>query len=123
MCIRDRLWDLDSDNILENALVPAIIEGDEEKMYNISDRLGIDIDAINTAIIIRPVFDQADTREQLQTLRSLIRAVKNCADAFGKDIIIDTYGIYIICFIVYASTILSLIHIYQSRRQSRFRCQ
>ena len=67
--IFSKLWDLDSDNILENALVPAIIEGDEEKMYNISDRLGIDIDAINTAIIIRPVFDQADTREQLQTLR------------------------------------------------------
>ncbi len=103
--IFSKLWDLDSDNILENALVPAIVEGDEEKMYNISDRLGIDIDAINTAIIIRPVFDQADAREQLQTMRSLIRSAKDCADAFGKQIIIDTYGIYIICFIVYASSI------------------
>lgn len=103
--IFSKLWDLDSNNILENALVPAIIEGEEEKMYSISEKLGIDIDAINTAIIIRPAFEHGDTREQLQTMRSLIRAVKDCADAFRKEIIIDTYGIYIICFIVYASSI------------------
>ena len=103
--IFSKLWELDSNNILENALVPAIIEGEEEKMYSISEKLGIDIDAINTAIIIRPALDHGDAREQLHTMRSLIRAVKDCAGAFDKDIIIDIYGIYIICFIVYASSI------------------
>lgn len=102
-----KLWELDSNNILENALVPAIVEGDEEKMYSISARLHIDIDAINTAIIIRPTFDHSDTKEQLHTMRKLIRSVKGCAHTFDKEIIIDTYGIYIICFIVYASSMES----------------
>lgn len=103
--IFSKLWELDSDNILANALVPAIVEGDEEKMYSLSAKLGIDIDAINTAIIIRPVFDHDDTKEQLHTMRNLIRTVKDNAEAFDKEIIIDTYGIYIVCFIVYASSI------------------
>lgn len=105
--IFSKLWELDSNNILANALVPAIVEGDEEKMYNVSAKLGIDINAINTAIIIRPAFDHQDTREQLHTMRKLIRAIKDCTDTYQKEIIIDTYGIYIICFIVYASSIES----------------
>lgn len=102
-----KLWELDSNNILENALVPAIVKGDEEKMYNISAKLHIDIDAINTAIIIRATFDHSDTREQLHTMRKLIHSIKDCAHTFDKEIIIDTYGIYIICFIVYASSMES----------------
>lgn len=105
--IFSKLWELDSNNILENALVPAIVEGDEKKMYNLAAKLGIDIDAINTAIIIRPVFDHDSTKEQINTMRRLIRAVKDSASSFNKEIIIDTYGLYIICFIVYASTMES----------------
>lgn len=99
--IFSKLWNLDTDNILENALIPAIMEGDEKKMYRISAKLGIDIAAINTTVIVRPSVD-CDHRKKLKLLREGVSTIKECAYNLNREIIVDTYGQYIIAFIIYS---------------------
>lgn len=97
-----KLWDMDESNILENTLVPAMIEGDEKQLYSAAARLGIDIDAINTAVIIRPDCSGMETKTRLRLMRDMIKKLKECSAALNKEIIANTYGIYIICYTIYA---------------------
>lgn len=99
-----KLWDLDTENILHNALVPAILEGDEEKMYQISAKLGININAINALMIFRPNFGQVDLKDQHHIMRNMIKEIKSYSKAMNKEIIVDTYGLYIVCFFVYSTS-------------------
>ena len=105
-----RLWDMDESNILENALVPAIIEGDERQLHSVAARLGINIDAINTAVIIRPHFGDMETKERLRLMREMIKKLKECSASLNKEIIADTYGIYIVCYIIYSHSVDSDLH-------------
>lgn len=113
-----KLWDMDESSILENALVPAIIEGNDDRLRSAAARLGIDLKAINTAVIVRPDFgnlepnteantepnmgSSMETKERLRLMRSMIKELKECSTSMGKEIIADTYGIYIVCFIIYS---------------------
>ncbi len=97
-----KLWDMDESNILENTLVPAIIEGDDDKLRSATARLGIDLAAINTAVIIRPDFGDMETKLRLHLMRDMIKRLKECSASLNKEIIADTYGIYIICYIIYS---------------------
>ncbi|MGF6375786.1 hypothetical protein M2140_000856 [Clostridiales Family XIII bacterium PM5-7] len=101
--IFSKIWDTDSNSMLENALVPAIIEGEEQKMRTLSGKLNIDIDLINTAMIIRPDFSAKGAKEQFQIKRDMIKAVKDCSEEMGKNIIVDAYGLYIIGFLFLSS--------------------
>lgn len=101
--IFSKLWDLDSNSILENALIPAIIEGDDTKTRSLALKLNIDIDSINTMMIIRPDFSVKGAKEQLHIKRDMIKAIKNCSEDMKKNTIIDAYGLYIIGFTMLSS--------------------
>lgn len=100
--IFSKLWKLDRSNILENSLIPAILDGDSEKMYQIADNLSIDIQSINTAFFLRPVFCDADDRTKLQLRRDMVRSIKECSRDLGKTVLVDTYGSLIVFFLMYS---------------------
>ena len=73
-------------------------------MYQISAKLGININAINALMIFRPNFGQVDLKDQHHIMRNMIKEIKSCSKAMNKEIIVDTYGLYIVCFFVYSTS-------------------
>lgn len=102
--IFSKLWNMDADNILENSLIPSILDGDSEKMHQISEKLCIDIQSINTSIFLRPSFDSMEPQERLCLQRNMVQQIKACSEDWGKTVIVDTYGSLIVSFIMYSST-------------------
>lgn len=91
-----KLWNLNSRTILSNALIPSIIEGDEKKMRQLSQKLGININKINTAIMIHPGSDANSAGAAVR--REMLKAIKEWAAETGREVIADTYNTYVICF-------------------------
>lgn len=102
--IFSKLWNMDADNILENSLIPSILDGDSEKMCQISTKLGIDIRAINTAIFLRTSFGSMDLQAKVRLQRNMVQKIKECSEDWGKTVIVDTYESLIVSFIMYSST-------------------
>ncbi len=102
--IFSKLWDLDADNILENSLISSILDGDSEKMRQISAKLSIDIHAINTSIFLRPAFSGLEPQDKLRLQREMVQQIKTCSDDWGKTVIVDTYESLIVSFTMYSST-------------------
>lgn len=103
--IFSKLWNLDADNILENSLIPSILDGDSEKMRHIAAKLGIDIRTINTAIFLRPSFKGMEPQAKLRLQRNMVRQIRDCSEDWGKTVIVDTYESLIVSFIMYSSAV------------------
>ncbi len=101
--IFSKLWNMNADNILENSLIPAILDGDSQKMRQISAKLSIDIHTINTAIFLRPSFDGMNPHEKLRLQRKMVQEIKNCAEDWGKTALVDIYETLIVGFVMYSS--------------------
>lgn len=101
--IFSKLWNMNADNILENSLIPAILDGDSQKMRQISAKLSINIRAINTAIFLRPSLGGLNPHEKLSLQRKMVQEIKNCAEDWGKTAIVDIYETLIVGFVMYSS--------------------
>ena len=95
-----KLWDMDPENILENSLIPSIIEGDSRKTEQIAAKLNIDISSIGDVLLLYPLFDKMDAKKRLQLLRALVKEMRRCAESLHREILVDIYDSYIICFII-----------------------
>lgn len=101
--IFSKIWNMNADNILENSLIPSILDGNSEKMRQISARLGIDIHSINTSIFLRPAFEEMEPKARLRLQRNMVRQIKARSEDWGKTVIVDTYESLIVGFIIYSS--------------------
>ncbi|MGN8713469.1 PucR family transcriptional regulator [Hornefia butyriciproducens] len=95
-----RLWDMDPNNILENSLVPSIIEGDRRKMQQVAAKLNIDITSITDALLLYPIFDEMEAKKRLQILRNMVKEMKRCAEMLNREMIVDIYDTCLVCFIL-----------------------
>ncbi len=102
--IFSKLWNLDADNILENSLISSILDGDSEKMRQISTKLSIDIRTINTSVFLRPSLIGLEPQGKLRLQREMVQQIKSCSEGWGKTVIVDTYESLIVSFIMYSST-------------------
>ncbi|MCI9639231.1 PucR family transcriptional regulator [Emergencia sp. 1XD21-10] len=102
--IFSKLWNLDADNILENSLISSILDGDSEKMRQISTKLSIDIRTINTSVFLRPSLIGLEPQGKLRLQREMVQQIKSCSEDWGKTVIVDTYESLIVSFIMYSST-------------------
>ena len=102
--IFSKLWNLDADNILENSLISSILDGDSEKMRQISTKLSIDIRTINTSVFLRPSLIGLEPQDKLRLQREMVQQIKSCSEDWGKTVIVDTYESLIVSFIMYSST-------------------
>ena len=102
--IFSKLWYLDADNILENSLISSILDGDSEKMRQISTKLSIDIRTINTSVFLRPSLIGLEPQDKLRLQREMVQQIKSCSEDWGKTVIVDTYESLIVSFIMYSST-------------------
>lgn len=101
--IFSKLWNMDADNILENSLIPSILDGDSEKMRQISTKLRIDMSFINTSIFLRPILDGLEPHAKLRLQRDMVQEIRACSEDWGKTVIVDTYESLIVGFIMYSS--------------------
>ncbi len=101
--IFSKLWNMDADNILENSLISSILDGDAEKMRQISAKLSINIQSINTSMFLRPVFEGLEPRTKLRLRREMVQQIKACSEDWDKTVIVDTYESLIVSFIMYSS--------------------
>lgn len=85
-------------------MISSILDGDSEKMRQISTKLSIDIRTINTSVFLRPSLIGLEPQGKLRLQREMVQQIKSCSEGWGKTVIVDTYESLIVSFIMYSST-------------------
>lgn len=93
-----KLWDVRPGAIRENALIPAIIEGDSCKMRQIAVKLKIDTSAINDAVFLYPSFNNMEAEKYLEILHAMVKEIKQRTESAHKRVLLNIYDTYIVCF-------------------------